>query len=54
MRKNIILIERGTMTTIHSYTANQKLVDAPHKDLRRGRAAAINFVPTTTGAAIAS
>jgi len=47
-------IERGTMTTIHSYTANQKLVDAPHKDLRRGRAAAINFVPTTTGAAIAT
>ena len=47
-------IERGAMTTIHSYTSGQKLVDAPHKDLRRGRAAAVNFVPTTTGAAIAT
>ena len=47
-------IERGAMTTIHSYTSSQRLVDAPHKDLRRGRAAAINFVPTTTGAAVAT
>lgn len=44
-------IESGIMTTIHSYTADQSLVDAPHKDLRRGRAAAVNIVPTTTGAA---
>ena len=44
-------IKRGFMTTIHSYTADQKLVDAPHKDLRRARAAALNIVPTTTGAA---
>lgn len=47
-------IQRGAMTSIHSYTSSQRLVDAPHKDLRRGRAAAINFVPTTTGAAIAT
>ena len=39
------------MTTVHSYTADQRLVDAPHKDLRRGRSAAANIVPTTTGAA---
>ncbi len=44
-------VEHGFMTTIHSYTADQRLVDAPHKDLRRGRAAAVNIVPTTTGAA---
>ncbi|MCD6549987.1 type I glyceraldehyde-3-phosphate dehydrogenase [bacterium] len=44
-------IVRGFMTTIHSYTSNQKLLDLPHKDLRRGRAAALNIVPTTTGAA---
>ena len=44
-------IERGFITTIHAYTANQRLVDAPHKDYRRGRAAAVNIVPTTTGAA---
>ena len=44
-------IEYGYMTTVHSYTADQRLVDAPHKDLRRGRAAAANIVPTTTGAA---
>jgi glyceraldehyde 3-phosphate dehydrogenase (phosphorylating) len=44
-------IERGLMTTIHAYTADQRLQDAPHKDLRRARAAAINLVPTTTGAA---
>jgi glyceraldehyde 3-phosphate dehydrogenase len=44
-------IERGIMTTIHAYTADQRLQDAPHKDLRRARAAAINLVPTSTGAA---
>ena len=44
-------IRRGVMTTIHAYTGDQRLVDMPHKDLRRGRAAALNLVPTTTGAA---
>jgi glyceraldehyde 3-phosphate dehydrogenase len=44
-------IERGIMTTIHAYTADQRLQDAPHKDLRRARAAAGNLVPTSTGAA---
>ncbi|MDO5730195.1 type I glyceraldehyde-3-phosphate dehydrogenase [Corynebacterium sphenisci] len=44
-------IERGLMTTIHAYTGDQRLHDAPHKDLRRARAAAINIVPTSTGAA---
>lgn len=44
-------VEKGFMTTIHSYTGDQALVDAPHKDLRRARAAATNIVPTTTGAA---
>ncbi len=44
-------IERGIMTTIHAYTADQHLQDAPHKDLRRARAAAANLVPTSTGAA---
>jgi glyceraldehyde 3-phosphate dehydrogenase len=44
-------IEKGLMTTIHAYTADQNLQDAPHKDLRRARAAALNIVPTTTGAA---
>jgi glyceraldehyde 3-phosphate dehydrogenase (phosphorylating) len=44
-------IERGVMTTIHAYTGDQRLVDLPHKDLRRARAAAINIVPTSTGAA---
>ena len=47
-------IEKAFMTTIHGYTANQNLVDGPHKDLRRGRAAAANIVPTTTGAVIAT
>ncbi|MBU4347209.1 type I glyceraldehyde-3-phosphate dehydrogenase, partial [Patescibacteria group bacterium] len=42
------------MTTVHSYTADQNIVDGPHKDLRRARAAAVNIVPTTTGAAIAA
>jgi glyceraldehyde 3-phosphate dehydrogenase len=46
-------IERGFMTTIHAYTADQRLVDAPHSDLRRARSAALSIVPTTTGAAIA-
>jgi glyceraldehyde 3-phosphate dehydrogenase len=44
-------IERGLMTTIHAYTQDQNLQDGPHKDLRRARAAAINVVPTSTGAA---
>jgi len=46
-------IERGLMTTIHSYTNDQKILDAPHKDLRRARAAAVSMIPTTTGAAAA-
>ena len=44
-------IEQGLMTTIHAYTADQRLQDMPHKDLRRARAAAINLIPTSTGAA---
>lgn len=44
-------IKRGLMTTIHSYTTDQKILDLPHKDYRRARAAALNIVPTTTGAA---
>jgi glyceraldehyde 3-phosphate dehydrogenase len=44
-------IENGLMTTVHAYTADQSLQDTPHKDLRRARAAAINLVPTSTGAA---
>ena len=47
-------IEKAMMTTIHSYTADQRLQDSPHKDLRRARAAAQNMVPTTTGAAKAA
>lgn len=47
-------IEKAIMTTIHSYTSSQNLVDGPHKDLRRSRAAAMNIIPTTTGAAIAT
>ena len=47
-------IKKAMMTTTHSYTADQNLVDGPHKDLRRARAAAQNIVPTTTGAAIAA
>lgn len=46
-------IEKAIMSTVHSYTADQNLVDGPHKDLRRARAAGLNIVPTTTGAAIA-
>ena len=44
-------IEKGTMTTIHSYTNDQRLLDLPHKDLRRARAAALSMIPSTTGAA---
>lgn len=44
-------LEKGFMTTVHAYTSSQQLVDGPHKDLRRARAAAENIVPTTTGAA---
>jgi glyceraldehyde 3-phosphate dehydrogenase len=47
-------IQKAMMTTVHSYTADQNLVDGPHKDLRRARAAAQNIVPTTTGAAVAT
>jgi glyceraldehyde 3-phosphate dehydrogenase len=53
IRKNFG-IKKAIMTTIHSYTADQRIVDGPHKDLRRARAAAVNIVPTTTGAAIAT
>lgn len=44
-------VEKGIMSTIHSYTSDQRLLDAPHKDLRRARSAALSMVPTTTGAA---
>lgn len=44
-------VKRGYMTTVHAYTADQRLVDAPHKDLRRARSAAVSIIPTTTGAA---
>jgi len=44
-------IEKGFMTTIHSYTGDQRILDFPHKDLRRARAAAVSIIPTTTGAA---
>ncbi|MFH1788081.1 MAG: type I glyceraldehyde-3-phosphate dehydrogenase [Candidatus Altiarchaeota archaeon] len=46
-------IEKGLMTTVHAYTGDQRLLDAPHKKLRRARAAALSMVPTTTGAAVA-
>jgi glyceraldehyde 3-phosphate dehydrogenase len=46
-----LTIEKGFMTTIHAYTNDQRLLDLPHKDLRRARAAAINLIPTSTGAA---
>jgi len=48
---DLVGIEHGLMTTIHAYTSDQRLQDAPHKDLRRARAAAINLVPASTGAA---
>ncbi len=44
-------IDKGFMTTVHSYTNDQRILDLPHKDLRRARAAAVNIIPTTTGAA---
>jgi glyceraldehyde 3-phosphate dehydrogenase len=44
-------IEKGMMTTVHAYTNDQRILDLPHKDLRRARAAALNIIPTTTGAA---
>ncbi|HCT51529.1 MAG TPA: type I glyceraldehyde-3-phosphate dehydrogenase, partial [Balneola sp.] len=44
-------VKKGFMTTIHAYTGDQRILDAPHKDLRRARAAAINIIPTSTGAA---
>lgn len=47
-------LEQGLMTTIHAYTGDQSIVDGPHKDLRRARAAAINIIPTSTGAARAT
>lgn len=47
-------VERAIMTTVHAYTAGQNIVDAPNKDVRRGRAGAVNLVPTSTGAARAS
>jgi glyceraldehyde 3-phosphate dehydrogenase len=49
--KDVCGIESGYITTVHSYTGDQRLHDAPHKDLRRARAAAVSMVPTTTGAA---
>lgn len=52
--KDAFGIKKALMTTVHSYTADQNLVDGPHKDLRRARAAAINIIPTTTGAAIST
>jgi glyceraldehyde 3-phosphate dehydrogenase len=45
--------QQGSMTTIHAYTADQRIQDAPHSDLRRARAAAVNMIPTSTGAAVA-
>lgn len=48
---NEFIIVKGLMTTIHSYTNDQRILDLPHKDLRRARAAALNMIPTTTGAA---
>jgi len=52
LHKNLT-IKRGFMTTVHSYTNDQRILDLPHKDLRRARAAAMNIIPTTTGAATA-
>jgi glyceraldehyde 3-phosphate dehydrogenase len=48
---DVFSIEHGTMTTAHSYTQDQRLLDFPHKDMRRARAAALNIIPTSTGAA---
>jgi len=49
--QDAFVITSGTMTTVHSYTNDQKLLDLPHKDMRRARAAALSMIPTTTGAA---
>jgi glyceraldehyde 3-phosphate dehydrogenase len=46
-------LQRGLMTTVHAYTNDQRILDLPHKDLRRARAAQVNIIPTTTGAAVA-
>ena len=46
-------LEKGLITTVHSYTNGQRILDLPHKDLRRARAAAVSIIPTTTGAAVA-
>lgn len=46
-------VQKGFITTVHAYTADQRLQDAPHKDLRRSRGAAVNMIPTSTGAAVA-
>ncbi len=48
---DLLGVEKGFMTTVHAYTADQRLQDAPHRDLRRARAAALSIIPTTTGAA---
>ena len=45
------VVQRGFMTTVHSYTNDQQILDFPHKDLRRARAAGLSIIPTTTGAA---
>ncbi|MGI6081675.1 MAG: type I glyceraldehyde-3-phosphate dehydrogenase [Limnochordia bacterium] len=50
---NAFAIKRGLMTTVHSYTNDQRILDLPHSDLRRARAAAMSIIPTTTGAAVA-
>jgi len=47
-------IKKGIMTTVHAYTSDQKILDLPHSDLRRARAAAVSMIPTTTGAAVAT
>jgi len=47
-------IKKGFMTTVHAYTSDQRLLDLPHKDLRRARAACVSMIPTTTGAAVAT
>ena len=47
-------VEKALMTTVHSYTNDQRILDLPHKDLRRARAAAVNIIPTSTGAAVAT
>ena len=47
-------VQEGLMTTTHAYTGDQAIVDGPHKDLRRARAAAVNIIPTSTGAARAT